>query len=249
MKTQRKLGWLPDIYSGHDQMFSVPTMEVIPDIVDLRWKGIVPPVRDQGSAGSCTGFGTTAVAWAAMMADKTFNTPAFHPSELFAYYNGRRNKDADTGASIRDVVDATARYGLAPAETWMYDAKKVTIKPPDRAYHQALKFKTIKRARVPQTEEAICSVLASGFPIVFGHLCYTNFFKVGSNGIIPLPSGKIEGGHCEWLLAHDRPKHKYTVQNSWSEKRGDRGYEYFDFDHILDLNTCMDFWVIYEVSI
>lgn len=247
--SKRILGWIPDKPSDKDLLFAVPKIETIPDKFDLRWKGIIPPVRDQKNTGSCTGFGVTAIAWSAMLSDTTFNTPAFHPSELFAYYNGRDDKNNDTGATIREVVDATAKYGVAPLEMWLFDPKRVTEKPPARAYELALKFKTLRRARVPQTEEAMCSVLASGFPIVFGHNCHTSFWNVKSDGIVPMPLGKEEGGHCEYIMAYDKSIRKFSVQNSWSEKRGDRGYEYFNFDHILDPSVCMDFWTIFEISI
>ena len=249
MIIERKFGWLLDLPDPRDVVFSATQPKDFTRIHDLRWADVIPPVRDQLNIGSCTGFGTTAGAWSSMLSDKTFDTPAFHPSELFAYYNGRKNKRNDTGASIREVVKATATFGLAPLETWMYDVNNVTVKPANRAYEQALKFKTIKYARVPQTKQDIVNVLASGYPIVFGHMVYENFWKVGKDGIVQMPKGKIVGGHCEILIAYNLDTDRVTAQNSWGEGRGDRGYEYFSFNHLLSPDYCMDFWVIYEVSI
>ena len=249
MITQRKFGWLPDRPGERDVVFTCMKPADFTRIHDLRWAGVIPPVRDQLDAGACTGFGTTAGAWSAMLSDKTFNTPAFHPSELFAYFNGRQDKNNDTGASIREVVKATSTFGLAPVETWLYDVKNVCIKPSERAFSQALKFKTIKYARVEQTEQAIVNTLASGYPIIFGHLTYENFYKVGKDGLVPMPKGKMMGGHCELQIGYNLNTGRVTTQNSWGEGHGDRGYEYFSFEHILNPAYCMDFWVIYEVSI
>jgi C1A family cysteine protease len=249
MNTQRKFGWLPDLPDTRDVAFSISRPADFTRIHDLRWEDTIAAIRDQLNGGSCTGFGVSGIAWSAMLSDKTFKVPAFHPSELFPYYNGRANKKQDTGASIREVVKSTVHYGLAPLETWPYVVANITIKPPARAYELALKFKTIKYARVAQTESQIINTLASGYPVVFGHLCHSNFWNVKHDGMVPMPSGRIEGGHCEYIMGYNMDKKLFTVQNSWGTKRGDRGYEYFPFDYILNPDFCMDFWVIYEVSI
>lgn len=249
IKRKLKFGWIPDLPDERDIYLKLEQPKDFTRIHDIRWSGNMPPVRNQGNIGSCTGFGTGTAVWSAMLSDKTFITPAFHPSELFIYYNGRREKSEDTGASIRDVVKATIDFGVAPLQAWMYDTTKVLIKPTKEAYDQALKFKTIRYARVRQTREDICNVLASGYPIVFGHLCYTNFFSVKKDGIVPMPSGQIEGGHCEIICGYNLDKDNGLVQNSWGTSRGDRGYEHFSFEYLLDPDICMDFWVIYEISI
>lgn len=246
---KKGLGWIPDHPDERDVYLKLSQPKDFTRIYDIRWSGNMPPVRDQGQIGSCTGFGTGTAVWSAMLSDKTFTTPAFHPSELFIYYNGRRNKSADTGASIRDVVKATIDFGIAPLQTWLYVPAKVCVKPSKIAYEQALKFKTIRYARVRQTREDICNVIASGYPIVFGHLCHTNFFSVKKDGIVSMPKGRIEGGHCEVIGGYNLDKDFGFVQNSWGTDRGDRGWEYFPFEYLLDTNICMDFWVIYEVSI
>ena len=249
MQTIRKFGCIPDPIDIRDVTYAASKPLGFSRTGDLRWNELILSVRDQGPAGTCTGYGSTGVCYASMRADKTFKTPAFHPSELFPYFNGRANKLEDTGASIRDVVKATATFGLAPYETWVYDVKNVCIKPPQRAYDQALKFKSIKYARVPQTERDMVNVLASGFAIVFGHTCRENFWKVGKDGMVPIPLGREEGGHCEYIMGYDMNKQLFTVQNSWGLDRADHGYEYFKFDHLLNPDHARDFWVIYEVSI
>lgn len=200
-------------------------------------------------SGNCTGFGVGTGAWSGMLSDTTFSTPAFHPSELFIYYNGRSNKNEDSGASIRDVVKGTVTYGVAPFSTWLNKSYNVCKKPTAKAYNEAIKFKTIRYARVKQTKDDICNVIASGYPIIFGHLCYTNFFAVDKNGIVPMPKGRIEGGHCEVMCGYNLDKGLILVQNSWGLSRGLRGYEYFPIEYILDKEITMDLWTIYEVSI
>jgi C1A family cysteine protease len=245
---QRKFGWIPD-NPGDDPVFKCEKPRVFFRTMDLRWKDIILPVRDQGQAGSCTGFGVTGIEYSAMKSDTTFNTQPFHPSELFAYWCGRRIKREDEGASIRDVVDATCEYGVAPSHLWLYKESNVLIEPPKRAFEEAIKFKTIKKARVPQNIQDIINILASGYPIVFGHRCHSNFFNVKKDGIVPMPKGVFLGGHCEYWHGYNLNKSFLIGQNSWGVNRGDRGHEYFPFDYVLDPEICMDLWVIYEISI
>jgi len=249
MRKKIKFGWLPDLPDERDVLFHAKKPKVLNREHDLRWAGVIPPVRDQGEIGSCSGFGVTAVAWSAMMSDKTFRTPPFHPSELFVYYNGRRDKNNDEGASIREVVKGTVNFGLAPLETWIYNVKKVCVRPSERAYEQALKFKTIRYARVAHSEKEVVNTIASGYPIVFGHLCHSNFFDVGKNGMVPYPKGTLEGGHCEFAMAFNLNKKLIGVQNSWGVERGNGGYEEFTFDHFFNPDFVMDLWCVYEVSI
>lgn len=245
---ERKFGWIPDV-PGTDPVFGCEKPKDRPQRLDLRWRDLILPVRDQGKAGSCTGFGVTGIAYAAMKADVTFNTQPFHPSELFAYWVGRRVKEEDTGASIREVVNATDQYGVSPSHLWIYNDENVLVKPPADAFKKALKFRTLKMARVNQNLQDIINVLASGYPIVFGHRCHANFFNIKNDGLVPMPKGDVVGGHCEYWMGYDLYKKCLVAQNSWGVDRGDRGYEYFPFDYALDPDLCMDLWVIYEISI
>lgn len=244
-----KLGWIPDVPDNRDQIYCAERPRDFARIHDQRWQNSILPIRDQGRAGSCTGFGVTLGEYASMVMDKSYITPPFHPSELYAYWNGRRNKKEDTGASIRDVIKGTVTHGVAPSWTWLYKDKNVLITPPDEAFKQAKKFITIKYARVSQNLKDILYILGSGYPIVFGHMVYENFWKIGVDGIVPMPKGRIEGGHCQAMVGYNQNKYRILCQNSWSVMHGDRGYDWFHFDHILDPDICIDMWVIYEISI
>ena len=246
---RKGFGWIPDQPDEKDVYLKLSKPKDFTRVYDIRWSGYMPPVRDQGNVGSCTGYGVATGAWSGMLSDKTFTMPAFHPSELFIYYNGRKDKSHDTGASIRDVVKGTINYGVSPLSAWLNKPGNVLKRPTDDAYRQALKFKTIRYARIRQKREDICNVLASGYPVIFGHLCYTNFFSVKKDGIVPMPKGRIEGGHCEVICGYNLDKGWLLVQNSWGTSRGDRGYEYFPFEYIMDKELCMDLWTIYKVSI
>lgn len=216
---------------------------------DLRWNNQVLPIGDQGPAGSCTGFGTSRIEYSSMVIDKTFTTPPFHPSELWNYFIGRRDKTRDTGASISAVIDATVEHGIAPAHLWLYKPENVLVRPPKRAFEEALRFKTLKKARVPQTEKEIVNCLANGLAIVFGHWIHENFWTVKADGLVPLPRGRKQGGHCQFLAAYDLDKGLVGAPNSWGSGYGDHGWNWFTFDHILNPEYCLDLMVIYEISI
>lgn len=254
---EKKLGWKPSDEDKRDQVFQLRDI-LVKDYIDLTI-GKFPPVRNQLNIGACVHFGGGTGLWKAMMNDLNYTTPAFHPSELFTYYNTRMIEGTvmeDSGSTIRNFIKSVSSgrngSGVAPYELWQYLPQNLFLRPPVTTYVVAKKFKAIKYARVDQTDEAISNVLALGYPVIFGHMVKSNFRQVKSDGIVPMPSGPLIGGHCEIICGRDARqgrKPMYKVQNSWGTERGEHGYEYFSFDHILDDHVSSDFWVIYDVSI
>jgi len=241
-------GWRPDTPDQRDHKLQLVAVSKYPDSYDMRPQDT--PIKNQTTLGSCTG---NAIAGSLAFENKQAGKPALDPSRLFIYYNERVIEGTvkqDAGAMIRDGIKSVASQGVCDESLWPYDISKFTKKPLAKCYKAALKHKAISYARVPQTEAALKTVLASGSPIVFGFSVYESFESqyVAETGKMPMPgkAEKLLGGHAVLMIGYT-PDY-YIVRNSWGEEWGDKGYFYMPKDYPINNDLADDFWVVTAVS-
>jgi len=247
-----RYGWRPDTPDMRDMMSAVPVRAVskLPASVDLSTLKSMPPVYDQGQLGSCTG---NAIAGGFEFDLGKQKLPVFQPSRLAIYYDERvieRTTREDAGAEIRDGMKVIAKTGAARETLWPYTVSKFAVKPP-KAYYEAAKAHTcVAYKRVPQSEGAIKSVLASGLPIVFGITVYDSFESdaVAESGTVPMPkkTEKSLGGHAILMVGYTKTRFKF--RNSWGSDWGKKGYATLPLDYVLDSDLASDFWTIQTVK-
>jgi len=65
----------------------------------------------------------------------------------------------------------------------------------------------------------------------------------GQVGRIPMPGprDRMEGGHCQWIVAGDPKTREFKIQNSWGVSYGDKGYNYLPFEY-FDRGWADDAW-------
>jgi C1A family cysteine protease len=259
-------GLLKDEIDERDHWFKTtmvtPSKEYQP--VDLR--PLCPPVRDQGSLGACTAFGA---GYAVQFSRKKQNLRSIlDPSPLFTYYNTRllqNTVNQDSGGSIRNAIKAIAKYGVITERQWPYDISKFTNEPHKNLYTQAGRFQALGYKRITDGSlEEMLQCLDEGYPFVFGMLISKEFIsaEVIKTGLITkvptspiLRRGKLVylldkedpiGSHCltcvGWKYINNK-KH-FILQNSWSEKYGDKGYCYVPFEYVTNPALSTDFWTI-----
>lgn len=250
----RKYGWirdLPDIRDVYAREKFPSYVAKLPVAWDVRDPDI--PVLDQGDLGSCT---ANAIVTAFMHSQKHQGLDLFTGSRLFLYYNEREmlgTVEYDSGAIIRDGMKAINRQGLCPEEDWEYIPKRFTQRPPDHAYSHALKHQSIQYLRMYQTPRYIKMALYNGFPVIFGFMVYESIEseKVAKTGVIPFPQKKKEvalGGHAVIIVGYDDNTRLFTIQNSWGESWGDKGYGYMPYAYVLDRKLSSDFWILRTVE-
>jgi C1A family cysteine protease len=237
-------GWRPDLPDGRDHLLSIPFFPVLPETIDLR-PGM-PPVYDQGNLGSCT---ANALAGALEYDQAKQGLASATPSRLFIYYQERVREgtvDQDSGAMIRDGIKACAQLGAPPELLWPYLIPMFTVKPPAAVYAAAAQHRIVRYARAANSKRALRSVLAAGFPIVFGFTVYESFESdaVATTGLVPLPAPDegILGGHA--VLAVGYEPDGAWCRNSWGDAWGAHGYFRLPWDYITNDNLADDFWVV-----
>ena len=245
-----KYGWKKQQPDHRDFLFPIDTTVKLPSTVNMISQ--CPPIWDQGQLGSCV---SNSVAAAIEFDIKKQKEVDFMPSRLFIYYNGRfveGTVSQDSGLSVRDGIKVVNTYGVCTEVLFPYNIKNFTKKPSTSCYTQALLHKSVKYQAINQDLTSLQTVLASGYPIVFGASIYTSFESdnVTKTGIVPMP-GKNEqllGGHCLLIVGYINSNKRFIIRNSWGISCGDKGYYYMPYDYILNPNLSSDFWVITTMS-
>ncbi len=247
---QHSYGYLPDQKDDRDFIFS-SAQATFPAHVDLRGP-FMPPVVDQGAAGSCT---SNAIA-GALGYDQLKQGEKFTPlSRLFIYYNERDMEGttgSDSGARIRDGIKSVHKIGATPETEWPYDLKKLTVKPPTQAYMDAKRYEALVYRSVSRSLSQLKAAIASGFPVVFGFTVYSSFESdtVTKTGIVPMPAPdeEILGGHAVVAVGYDDSNQHVIVRNSWGASVGNLGYYFFPYRYFTTSGLTSDWWTVSSVK-
>lgn len=247
------MGWRPDTPDFRDHQFTVAaTRKVLPIKASLRQ--CFPSCYDQLAIGSCT---ANAIAAALEFDRRKQLLSDFIPSRLMIYWLERQMEgtlNEDAGAELRDGMKAVAKFGACDEVLWPYDIKEFKTKPSAAAFAQALETQAIDYARVSQNKHAIKTVIAAGFPVVFGFAVYESFEgeRVSQTGIVPMPAKteQMVGGHAVIIVGYDdTPRvNRFEIRNSWGTDWGMQGYFTMPMEYVLSENMASDFWVVRAIG-
>lgn len=236
----RGSGWKPDLPNSANDFKLSQKLGDLPrataDNPSLN-PAFFPKIRDQGQIGSCTGHGLRSAIAYKMLEHHNEELSgkwgeSWDLSPLAMYWFGRREENAiheDSGCYIRDVVDACRKYGIPTEESWPYDVSRFTRKPSARAmqnakWHQAnnASYRCDEDGNREKTIDRMLQALSNGLPIVYGFTCYANLSQADNNGVVPNPSGALEGGHCVTAYWADTRERLFWGPNSWRNDWGGR---------------------------
>jgi C1A family cysteine protease len=252
-------GWRPDVpslkdwpLSRHPRLNATTSLES----VDRRALGLNAPVQDQANAGSCVGHAAGYGVDFLRRTDQDKLSTIY--SRLQIYFDARVRDGAqwakvDSGAYIRDAMDALREIGTAPESAWPYKLGRngVPVKlfttPTASVYKKAASWKLGAHWRC-ETVEDICRAIDNGFAVVGGIACFSSMFTkaVADTGRIPMPSrtDAFEGGHALYWDRYSMSDRLLRCENSWSDQWGDGGYGYLPFEYAADRNLSDDFWAM-----
>lgn len=249
-KQQFYFGHLPEPPDARDYKFKAsPAVTIKP--IDLSWA--FPPVRNQGTLGSCTAFATAAMV--EFVRNKQQLAP-WTPSPLFTYYATRKIEntiDSDSGAYVRDALKSAVQYGVTSEDNWPYITSKFAVEPPQPVWQDAEKHQALVYYRVNQIKEDILSCLSEGYPFTFGAKLYQSFIDTQTDFLIenytPMPDPTKEefvGGHCMLAVGfiYNDGKVYIKVRNSWGDVVGINGYHYMPIEYFTNPMLSSDFWTI-----
>jgi C1A family cysteine protease len=234
-----------------DHKFKAPGRLKLPPVVDLRPN--MPPIMNQGELGSCTANGITAALRYLLIKDKK---PDLELSRLQLYYDERYIEDTineDAGAEIRDGIKSAFKLGVGDEDLWPYQIHRFKEKPPEAVYLSALNYQGLEYSRVNVGIISLKSALALGYPVVIGISLYDSFENddVAKTGILPMPNLDKEGligGHCMIVVGYGIHPGYFTVQNSWGDDWGDKGFVHIPEQYLGSELYGSDYWVIKAIG-
>lgn len=251
-------GWKPSLPSYRKPWLYAATNLPVSAAYDLcslkneSGEPLMPPVYNQGDAGSCTGNSS---AGAVQYLRRVEGLPDFVPSRLFIYWNARGyegDQDYDGGAQIHDAVEAIVQYGAPPETDWPYDTTMVTTQPDEAAFTAGKLDLAIEYKSLNQGLPTFRAILGSGLPIVFGFTVYESFESdlTAETGVMTMPTEdeQIVGGHAVLMVGYDDSKSAVKVRNSWGPGWGDQGYFWMPYDYVGNPALASDFWVIQKME-
>lgn len=246
-RTIGRYGWIPDLPDARDRVYQLPKkVGTLPPSVDLR--AGCPSVYDQGDLGSCT---ANAIGAALEFDQIKQKLTASTPSRLFIYYNERALEgtiDTDSGAQIRDGIKTVAAQGACPETMWPYVEQSFANRPPVPCYKYAKLHPAVQYTRVTQGTGQMKTILAGGYPFVFGFTVYESFESdaVAKSGMVPMPASSETalGGHAVMAVGYDDAAERFLVRNSWGPDWGVAGYFTIPYAYLADNNLADDFWTI-----
>lgn len=249
-----RYGWIRDLPDPRDTFLAMPSPAVAAQFsatVDLRSQ--CPAPYNQGDLGSCT---ANALAGAIeFQLGKEGMSGIFTPSRLFIYYNERAIRGTipyDSGASLREGIQAVSDQGYPPEPAWPYEPGQFATPPSPEAESLAQGHKAFQSFCLQQSLDHLRGSLADGEPFVFGVTIFESFESpaVAASGVVPIPNPQEEmiGGHAMMAVGYNDPGQFFWVRNSWGESWGIGGYCQIPYAYLLNSQLAADFWTLRTVD-
>jgi hypothetical protein len=231
-KTKRTyhFGHKKDKYDHRDFIFKSRAVAAIPEFIDLS--AYLPDVRDQGTVGSCVGFGIGSNL-SATGAKTSSISEVFSPTWI---YNGARFIEGtlayDDGCYPRDALDWITKKGCLLEKFWPYNPKALdTTSPPSSLDQYAALWPILEYHRVTGGADGIMAALADGHFVSIGTPWYDEWCDPGPGGLLPSIDAGIEpaGGHETLLYGYEALEELFSGLNSWGPDWGDFGRYHMPF--------------------
>ncbi len=199
---------------------------------DWRDRGIVTPVRFQGTCGCCWAFTSASIIESNYLLRRKENVDL---SEQYLLNCARDSQGRDagncTGGWYGHVLDYLTRNSVSDEQRVPYRMKKESCSPVDNPAYRIKTWGYVKpNAGIPtnrEMKEALCKYgpLAACIKV-------TPAFQAYSGGIFdehaPV-SGERDINHGLVIVGWDDDKGAWLVKNSWSDRWGEKGYAWVEY--------------------
>jgi hypothetical protein len=190
--------------------------------------------------------------------------PIDFPSPLFNYTRARLlgekdlpRKDGDPllvdwGSGCRWAMKAVRDTGLVTEAAWPESPETINRVPSAdlfengvvctvEAFYRIPDGKTCLERRLPSPSAQIHDAMQRGYPPGGCMIVDEKYAGIGK-ATYGLPGGKILGGHCQTVVAHDVPGKRFGVLSTWGRDVGDEGIFWVSEDFVN--HEWYDIWVV-----
>lgn len=217
----------------------------LPEAVSLL--KYAPTRRNQGSQGSCVGWGSAYAARTILEAERTGRDPddiAFSP----AYLYNQIGLEGCQGAYINNAMEVMKEQGLISLSEFPYDDDNCSRQPSSSQKQKAAQYRMNGFNRLTQGDAsgtgnekidlvAIKQNLAQGAPVVIGMMVGGSFMQnmMGKEVWTPTEQDLSMygfGGHCMCVIGYDDYKEggAFQIMNSWGNEWGKNGVAWVPYN-------------------
>jgi C1A family cysteine protease len=208
---------------------TVITTPVLPASYSLN----MPPVRSQGTEGSCVAF---AVAYYTRSAEQYYKTGASGFSDAInafspEYVFNQVTIDAScSGSAVVNSLDLIKTQGVCTWQSMPYSPYGCTTLPTTTQTAEAANYKITAYSKIINSDQtAIKTMIAGKHPVIASFTIDQSFYNASPGFIWKSLTGN-SGSHTMALCGYDDAKHAYKAINSWGTGWGDAGYIWIDYD-------------------
>ena len=211
----------------------VDTTVINPTPLPSSYSIVMPPVRYQGTDGSCVSFAITY----ARAAEEYYKTGAvsyndgvnvFSPEYIF---NQVRPCAECWGSAVVPSLELLKSQGVCTWNSMPYNASnRCSLMPTLAQTAEAANYKITSYSKIIDSDKvAIKSMLAKNHPVIATFIIDNNFYNATPGFIWKTLTGN-SGRHTMAICGYDDAKHAYKAINSWGSSWGDAGYIWIDYD-------------------
>ncbi|NQT14626.1 MAG: C1 family peptidase [Planctomycetes bacterium] len=239
---ERNLDVRPDTVDFRDRMF-VPTLTEVPVELDIeKYKKRKVPILDQGTEGSCTGFGLATVCNYLLRTRRVTPSRA-QVSPRMLYEMAKRYDEWPgeeySGSSPRGAMKGWHKHGVCSARLWKHEPGQVDRELTPGRSDDAADRPLGAYFRVNHKDlVAMHCALAEVGVLYAAAIVHAGWDNVKPNGEIPLRA-RIESGHAFAIVAYD--ERGFWIQNSWGTDWGLGGFAKITYEDWLEYGR--DVWV------
>jgi C1A family cysteine protease len=217
------------------QLFKFPpdsTFISIPTTLPANCSLAMPPVRYQGTEGSCVAFAVTY----ARACEQYYKTGAVHYSDTInvfspEYVFNQVSEPDGTGSGVIKSLDLLKSQGVCTWHTMPYSSYNGYSQMPTAAQiDEAVRYKISSWSKILSSDQqAIKAMIARNHPVIASFKVDQSFYNATPGFIWKSLTGNA-GSHTMALCGYDDSKHAYKAINSWGTAWGDAGYIWIDYD-------------------
>ena len=194
------------------------------------------PVGDQRRTGSCVGWATAYGLRRWLHRKATGRRLGF--SVRFVWMGSKEYDPFDlnvpfelSGTRIRDAFKIMRKFGACTDRRWPFRKQLPDVGSEALIKREALRYRIGIYHRLFTNEERRIHLAREG-PFVVGVPVFSNWSRIGTDGVVPNPGGVRRGGHALLVVGYDDRAKMFKFQNSWGTTWGARGFGYFTYDYM-----------------
>jgi C1A family cysteine protease len=241
-----KLGLLPSPPDIRDYRLAafLPSLTVPLPEDCLVWTAYESPVKNQEKVGTCASFAGAGLA--EEYNNKEFKT-VLDLSEQFLYGEAKKiDGMAEEGTYLRAILAVLKNIGVCEEYFLPYEGKYPPVNTPKPgAYENAAKYKIASYAYVETGKTSMKTAIFLNGPLLIGVKVFDSFMDTGSDGIVTMPSGELQGGHA--LLVIGYTKLGLLIKNSWTEAWGNNGHAIIPWN-VWDAISAGEAWSVVDIT-